>query len=132
MMSTTVVASQWLSTGVDYYKFTMSQLQYEHHRDTVVRFALTNRGSERIADFVAPEVLRAQLAAVQARGFCAAELAYLATLRTRAGAAVFAPAYLTYLATARLPEVHVERVDGNLSVWSVGAWPIVTFWEGLA
>lgn len=129
MTGTPLVASQWLSTGIDYYKFTMSQLQYEHHRDIQVRFALTNRGSERIADLVAPELLRAQLATVQSRGFCAAELDYLASLRTRAGAAVFAPDYLNYLANAQLPDVHVDRVDGNLAVWTVGAWPIVTFWE---
>ena len=119
----------WLSTGIDYYKFTMSQLQYEHHRNTQVRFALTNRGSEHIADLVTVAVLRERLTAVQARGFCAAELTYLAGLQTRAGAPIFSQDYLSFLAAARLPDVHVERTDGNLAVWSVGAWPIVTFWE---
>ena len=119
----------WLSAGVDFYKFTMSQLQYEHHRNRQVRFALTNRGSERIADLVTVEVLQERLTAVQARGFCAAELAYLAGLQSRAGAPIFSQDYLSFLATARLPDVHVDRVDGDIVVWSVGAWPIVTFWE---
>jgi nicotinate phosphoribosyltransferase len=107
----------------------MSQLQYEHHRNRQVRFALTNRGSERIADLVTVEVLQERLTAVQARGFCAAELAYLAGLQSRAGAPIFSQDYLSFLATARLPDVHVDRVDGDIVVWSVGAWPIVTFWE---
>jgi nicotinate phosphoribosyltransferase len=119
----------WLSAGVDFYTFTMSQLQYEHHRNRQVRFALTNRGSERIADLVTVEVLQERLTAVQARGFCAAELAYLAGLQSRAGAPIFSQDYLSFLATGPLQDVHVDRVDGDIVVWSVGAWPIVTFWE---
>lgn len=129
MTATATRTAQWLSTGVDYYKFTMSQLQYEHHRDTTVRFALTNRGHQRIADLVQLAVLRDRLAAIQARGFCRAELDYIAGLRTRAGAAVFTDEYIAYLAQAQLPDVSVEVAGADVAIATVGAWPIVTFWE---
>jgi nicotinic acid phosphoribosyltransferase len=122
-------ATPWLSAAIDFYKFTMSQLQYERHRHTQVRFALTNRGTERIADLVPLGTLRERFAAIQAQGFCADELAYLAGMRTRSGDPIFAAAYLAYLAVARLPDVHVDVVDDALAIWSVGDWPIVTLWE---
>jgi nicotinate phosphoribosyltransferase len=122
-------ATPWLSAAIDFYKFTMSQLQYERHRHTQVRFALTNRGTERIADVVPLNTLRERFAAIQAQGFCADELAFLAGMRTRSGDPIFAAAYLAYLAAARLPDVHVDVVDDALTIWSVGDWPIVTFWE---
>ncbi len=125
----TIATTPWLSTAIDFYKYTMSQLQYELNRTTHVRFALTNRGSERIADLVPLATLRERFSAVQARGFCPAELAFLAGLRTRADAPLFTSAYLTYLAETRLPDVHVELVDDALAIWSAGDWPIVTLWE---
>ena len=129
MTTTAARTAHWLSTGVDYYKFTMSQLQYEQHRDTVVRFALTNRGTQRIAEVASIDSIRQRLAVIQARGFCAAELEYLGQLRNRQGEAVFAPAYLAFLADARLPDVQCDVVGGDLVIATVGAWPIVTFWE---
>ena len=63
----TIATTPWLSTAIDFYKYTMSQLQYELNRTTHVRFALTNRGSERIADLVPLATLRELFSAVQVK-----------------------------------------------------------------
>lgn len=117
-----------LSAGLDYYKFTMSQLQYEQMPDVQVTFGLINRSAVRLADMIDLDALRHDLDTVRQRGFGADELAYLAGLRTSQGTPVFAPAYVNWLAQAQLPAVDVW-VDGDLRVQTSGAWPLVTFWE---
>jgi nicotinate phosphoribosyltransferase len=117
-----------LSAGLDYYKFTMSQLQYEQMPNVQVTFGLINRSAVRLVDMIDIDALRHDLEVLRQRGFGADELAYLAGLRTSQGAPVFAPAYLDWLAQAHLPAVEVW-VDGDLRVQTSGAWPLVTFWE---
>jgi nicotinate phosphoribosyltransferase len=117
-----------LSAGLDYYKFTMSQLQYEQMPDVQVTFGLINRSDVRLADMIDIDALRHDLDAVRQRGFGADELAYLAGLRTSQGMPVFAPTYLSWLAQAQLPAVNIW-VDDDLRVQTSGAWPLVTFWE---
>lgn len=118
-----------LTSGLDYYKLTMSQLQYEHHRYTQVTFTLKNRGSALLARYVDAHALQAHLDAMRARGFRKSELQYLAGLRSSSGQPVFSATYLDYIATHVLPAVQVNVYDGELHVETTGAWPLVTFWE---
>ncbi len=117
-----------LSAGLDYYKFTMSQLQYEQMPAVQVTFGLINRSVVRLADMIDVDAVRQQLDTLRAVGFGADELAYLAGLRTSQGTPVFAPRYLEWLSASRLPAVEVW-VDGDVRVQTSGAWPLVTFWE---
>jgi nicotinate phosphoribosyltransferase len=118
-----------LSAGLDYYKLTMSQLQYQRFPQAEVTFALINRSAVRLATYVDVASLQAQLDAVRAQGFTAAECAYMASLRRSDGRPVFAPTYLAMLATARLPAVQVRLGATDLQVETQGSWPLVTFWE---
>jgi len=118
-----------LSAGLDYYKLTMSQLQYQRFPQAQVTFALINRSAVRLATYVDVAQLQAHLDALGRQGFTAAECAYLATLRRSDGQPVFATEYLAMLANAPLPAVQVRQVGDDVQVETHGAWPLVTFWE---
>ena len=118
-----------LTNGLDYYKLTMSQLQYEHYPTTAVTFRLQHRGSADLLRYIDIDALQADLDALAQQGFLASELAYIAGLRSSSGDAVFAPAYIDYLAQHHLPAVRVSSQDGQLQVETSGVWPLVTFWE---
>lgn len=122
--------SEYLSQGLDYYKATMGQLEYEKHPEAQVTFALKNRSPERpLSQYVTPDMVRDRLAALQ-QGWQPEELAYLAGLQNQNGETQFSRQYLDYLADNQLPPVDVNYdKSGEISVSVTGAWPLVTFWE---
>ena len=72
-----------LTSGLDYYKLTMSQLQYEHYPTTAVTFRLQHRGTADLLRYIDIDALQADLDALAQQGFLASELAYIAGLRNR-------------------------------------------------
>jgi nicotinic acid phosphoribosyltransferase len=90
---------------------------------------LQHRGTADLGRYIDTNALQADIDALARQGFLAQELAYLAGLKNSAGGAVFAPAYLDYLATHPLPAVRVSTQAGQLQVETSGAWQLVTFWE---
>ena len=55
--------SEYLSKGLDYYKATMGQLEFEKHPDAEVTFALKNRSPDRpLSDYLTPEAISQRLA----------------------------------------------------------------------
>lgn len=123
------MSEQKLSKGLDFYKPTMSQLEFEKHPDAEVTFRLKNRGSARLTEYVSPSALSERLADLQ-RGWGVDEIAYLASLTAQDGNKRFDETYLDFIADTPLPPVEVDYDDtGDLSVQSTGAWPLVTFWE---
>lgn len=122
--------SEYLSQGLDYYKATMGQLEYEKYPDAQVTFALKNRSPEKpLSQFVTPDMVRERLATLQ-RGWQPEELAYLAGLQNQNGEAQFSEQYLDYLADNQLPSVDVNYDEsGEIGVSVTGPWPLVTFWE---
>lgn len=121
--------SLYLSQGLDYYKATMGQVEFDKHRDTIVTFELKNRGANNLSEFVTPEQLMARLDQLQ-DGWQLEEIAYLAGLTNQDGGPRFTPEYLDFLADNPLPPVEVGRDEtGELTVRTTGAWPLVTFWE---
>src|SRR5688500_5356701 len=121
-----------VSTGIDYYKPTMSQLQFEKHLDAEVTFTLHNRGRERLLDYIDINNLGRRLESL-ASGWQPAELAYLAGLKTSQGQPMFAETFLTYLGIQNLPpvELKTDPQARDLAITSTGPWPLVTFWETL-
>lgn len=118
-----------LSNGLDYYKATMGQVEFEKHADAIVTFELKNRSADKLSDFVSPEELRDRLVQFQG-GWNPDEIAYLASLQAQDGTARFSREYLDFLMDNELPPVSVALDDsGELSVKTTGAWPLVTFWE---
>lgn len=118
-----------LSKGLDYYKATMGQVEFEKHRDTIVTFELTNRGANLLSEYVTPGELRARLEELRC-GWQPEELAYLASLTNQDGGPRFTGEYLDFLAENPLPPVEIGLDEtGELTVATTGAWPLVTFWE---
>lgn len=120
---------QKLSQGLDYYKATMSQLEYEKHPEADVTFTLHNRGDHLLSEFVQPRALQERLNGLR-QGWQPEEIAYLASLQNQDGTAQFSEAYLDYLADTPLPPVAVTLDErGDIAASTTGPWPLVTFWE---
>lgn len=119
-----------VSEGLDYYKATMSQLEFERIPDEIVTFELKNRSANLLSEYCGSEELRARLLAVQA-GWQPEEIAYLASLRNQTcGDALFTPQYLDYLMQHDLPPIDIDLDErGDLTVRTSGPAPLVTFWE---
>lgn len=122
--------NRYLSQGLDYYKATMSQVEYSKIPDAVVTFELKNRGNNRLSEYVPPEQLRERLAAVQ-HGWTSEELAYLASIANQVdGSPQFTRKFLDYLADNELPPVDITTDEtGELAIQTTGPAPLVTFWE---
>lgn len=121
--------SLYLSQGLDYYKATMGQVEYDKHRDTIVTFEMKNRGANKLSEYVTPEQLADRLEELR-QGWQPEEVAYLASLTNQDGGPRFTPEYLDFLIDNHLPPVEVGRDDtGELTVATTGPWPLVTFWE---
>jgi len=121
--------SLYLSQGLDYYKATMGQVEFDKHRDTIVTFELKNRGANKLSGYVTPRELTARLDELK-NGWTPEEVAYLAGLTNQDGGPRFTADYLDFLVDNPLPPVEVGTGDdGELTVETTGPWPLVTFWE---
>lgn len=120
-----------LSGGLDYYKPTMSQLQFEKHADAEVTFTFKNRGDHRLVDYVTVEKLQSRLDQLQANGWTQEEIDYFRSLQTVDGQPMFSDEYLAYLEDNGLPpvEVRIDEETDDLAIETSGKWPLVTFWE---
>lgn len=126
-----LIEQTMLTAGMDYYKMTMSQLEFEKHPDKEVTFTFHNRGEQRIADYVEASELQDRLDQIRENGWSEQELGYLAGLQNSQGERVFSEAFLDYLQSHELPAVRVRQDEeqDDLAIDAVGAWPLVTFWE---
>lgn len=118
-----------LSKGLDYYKATMGQLEFNQHPDAEVTFELKNRADTLLSEYVTAEELQARLEEL-CGGWQPEELAYLAGLQNQNGNAQFSEEYLDFLMDTPLPPTDVSYDErGDIAVSATGAWPLVTFWE---
>lgn len=123
------MSEKLLSQGLDYYKATMGQAEFEYHPSTQVTFELINRSKDKLSEYVSSEELNARLEVLR-EGWQPEEIAYLASLQNQDGTAQFSEAYLDYLIDNPLPPVSVGTdEEGELTVSTQGDWPLVTFWE---
>lgn len=121
--------SPYLSKGLDYYKATMSQVEFEKHPEAQVTFTLKNRGENLLTEFVNPSELQAHLDSF-IEGWRPDEVAFLAGLQNQDGKAQFSEEYLNYLMDNPLPRVEISVDDaGDIVAHVTGNWPLVTFWE---
>lgn len=120
-----------ITAGLDYYKLTMGQLQFEKHEDKEVTFTFKNRGEQRLLDYVDPDELQTRLDQIRQAGWSQAELDYIGSLKRSNGEAMFSANYLNFLGSNELPEVSitVDKTTNDLAVDTTGKWPLVTFWE---
>lgn len=124
------MSERLLNQGVDYYKWTMSQLEYTHAPNAEVSFTLNNRSDKLLSEHVSAEELQTRLDELQARSWQPEEIEYLASLTSQDGGPRFGEAYLHHIATHPLPDVSVGYDDrGDLAVETSGTWSMATFWE---
>jgi len=119
-----------LSTGLDYYKPTMAQVELERFPNDQVTFTLKNRGDRLLTDYVSPDQLASRLERFQS-GWSTQEIEFLEKQERRGGEPLFSEYYLDYLKENDLPDVEVgtDESTGELTVTTSGEWPLVTFWE---
>ncbi len=123
--------SAHITSGIDFYKPTMSQVAFEQEPDAEVTFTFHNRGEQRIADYVDAEQLQAKLDWRREFGFDQSELDYFAGLKLADGRPTFSDAFIDYLSLNQLPKVEVSydpEID-DLAIETTGPWSMVTFWE---
>lgn len=120
-----------ISAGLDYYKPTMSQLQYEKQPDAEVTFTFKNRGDQRIADYVDARSLQARFDQLRNYGWDETEIDFLRSQQDSAGRRLFNDEFLGYLGTHSLPEVSVayDAETDDIAIQTTGDWPLVTYWE---
>lgn len=121
-----------ISAGLDYYKPTMSHVEFLKYPEAEVTFTLINRGANRLADYVDADELRERLGRF-VTGWQDFEIDFLSTHERRDGGALFRPEYLSYLRDSDLPPVDIEvsPTTSDLHIETTGAWPLSTFWETL-
>ncbi len=120
-----------ITAGLDYYKPTMSQLQYEKVPDIEGTFTLKNRGEQRLEDYINPQELQTRLNSIRERNWQQDEIEYFASLVDTEGNRVFADPYLDYLQANKLPPVSVrhDETTNDITVDATGPVPLVSFWE---
>lgn len=119
----------YISSGLDYYKPTMSQLALEQEPEAEVTFTFKNRGEQRLMDYVDPAILQARFDQIRQNGFNQDELHYLAGIVNSQGERVFYDSYLNHIRNAELPEVKISIQDNDIAIETTGEWDMVTFWE---
>ncbi|OGL34347.1 nicotinate phosphoribosyltransferase [Candidatus Saccharibacteria bacterium RIFCSPHIGHO2_12_FULL_42_8] len=119
-----------LSAGLDFYKPTMSQVEFHNNPDEQVEFTFKNRGKEKLTQYVDVEVLQTRLDAYKT-GFDDEEIEYLGTLLGQEDKPLFDSEYLEYLRNRELPSVNVviDPETKDIAITAEGDWPMVTFWE---
>jgi nicotinate phosphoribosyltransferase len=114
----------------DLYKLLMLQLIWRRHRDVPVTFSLVNRTrSVRLAEELDLGELRAELDHVRALAITPEERTWLAKAPIYGRTDRFAPDFLDWLTTLRLPAYELELVDGQVELRFHGPWAEVTLWE---
>ncbi|RAK59110.1 nicotinate phosphoribosyltransferase [Phenylobacterium hankyongense] len=114
----------------DLYKLLMLQLIWRRHRDVPVTFSLVNRTRRvRLAEELDLGELRAELDHVRTLAISPEERAWLASAPIYGRTDRFAPDFLDWLTTLRLPAYDLELVDGQVELRFHGSWAEVTLWE---
>lgn len=107
----------------DQYKFPMGQLIFEQEPDAEVTFRMTNRKAThgmRIADYIAPEELQERYDELRKLTFTPDQIDILRAQTDKR----YSEAFLGYLATFHLPEIHVsiDRANNDLTAETTAAW----------
>ena len=114
----------------DQYKFPMGQFIYEQEPDAEVTFRMINRKSRRgmrIANHVSVRELQDHYDHLRTLRYTDEELAIIEQQRGKH----YSAAYLGYLASFRLPEIHVsiDSDTDDLTAETTGPWNDVSQWE---
>src|SRR5260221_5149151 len=108
----------------------MLQMIREFYPDTRTAFSVMNRSRHvRIAEVIDEEELRAQLDHARTLRFSKKELIWLAGNTFYGKTQMYSPDVINWLATFRLPEYELDKVDGQYALHFHGPWMHTTMWE---
>ncbi len=114
----------------DFYKLLMLQMIWRLHRDVQVTFSLINRTtSVSLAEAIDEQELRAQLDHARSLRFTKKELIWLAGNSFYGVERMFAPEFIAWLATFRLPDYELRRAHGQYELSFSGPWTHTSMWE---
>ena len=114
----------------DFYKLLMLQMIWGLYPKVDATFSLINRKqSVRLADEIDEGELRAQLDHARTLRFSKKEMIWLAGNSFYGSKQIFAPEFLRWLETFRLPEYHLEKRGGQYELTFPGRWLETTMWE---
>nr|USU30763.1 nicotinate phosphoribosyltransferase [Methylobacterium sp. OTU13CASTA1] len=114
----------------DFYKLLMAQSIFRRRRDARVTFGIQNRSkSVRLADFVDAGELREQLDHARTLTLSRGESTWLRGNTFYGQRQMFAPDFMDWLETFRLPEYELEARDGQYVLTFHGPWIETSMWE---
>src|SRR5215212_9361830 len=114
----------------DFYKLLMQQMIREFYPDRCVTFSVINRSRHvRLAEVIDEGELRAQLDHARSIRFTKKELIWLAGNTFYGKTQMFSPDFIHWLASFRLPEYELQKVDGQYELHFHGPWTHTTMWE---
>ncbi|MCC7347977.1 MAG: nicotinate phosphoribosyltransferase, partial [Variibacter sp.] len=114
----------------DFYKLLMLQMIWGRYPQVQATFSLINRSKRvRIADEIDEKELRDQLDYARSLRLSKKELIWLAGNTFYGRKQIFAPDFLEWLATFRLPEYDLRKEDGQYILTFAGPWTSTTMWE---
>src|SRR2546430_12291578 len=114
----------------DFYKLLMQQMIREFYPNQQVTFSVINRSRHvRLAEVIDEGELRAQLDQARTIRFTKKELIWLAGNTFYGKTQMFSPDFINWLASFRLPEYELNKVDGQYELHFHGPWTHTTMWE---
>src|SRR3981189_3738744 len=114
----------------DFYKLLMLQMIREFYPNPGTPFSVINRSRHvRLAEVIDEGELRAQLDHARTIRFAKKELIWLAGNTFYGKTQMFSPDFINWLATFRLPEYELHKVDGQYELHFHGPWTHTTMWE---
>ena len=114
----------------DFYKLLMLQMIREFYPQQHTTFSVINRSRHvRLAEIIDEGELRAQLDHTRDIRFSKKELIWLAGNTFYGKTQMFSPDFINWLATFRLPEYELNKVDGQYELHFHGPWTHTTMWE---
>lgn len=114
----------------DFYKLLMACFIWKNYSDVGVTFTLKNRSKTvKLPALVCENDLRAQLDHVKNLRFRKSELIWLQGNTFYGQNGIFPPGFINALRDLRLPDYHLEEVDGEFHLSFTGTWLETTLWE---
>jgi nicotinate phosphoribosyltransferase len=114
----------------DFYKILMAQTIFRRQRQTTARFSLINRTTRiRLAEIIDVGELKEQLDHVRALRLSRGESTWLRGNMFYGRRQMFSPDFIEWFEGLRLPDYHLEVVDGQYELTFDGPWVETTMWE---
>jgi len=108
----------------------MCQSVFRNKPETTVTFSLINRSSKvRLAEIIDEGELREQLDHVRSLSLSRGESTWLRGNTFYGKRQMFRPDFMEWFEGLRLPDYHLEKIDGQYELTFEGKWPEVMLWE---